>query len=139
VDTILDVRAMKILIIDDHAAFREEVQRILLKNGHEVTGVDNAAGAVPLVESGVFQLVLLDYNLPGLDGLWLLRTARIPRQTKVLLVTAHTHPTLIQTMFRAGVAGYLLKPFDEDDLLRHLEFHFHDRARPSSVTEPGLR
>lgn len=115
---------MKVLLVDDNPAFREEVRRMLERHGHEADEAESASQAIPLVEAGAYDLVLLDYQMPEHDGLWFLRTARRPGRTKVLLVTNHEQPRLITEMFRAGVAGYLIKPFDEDDLLRHMDFHF---------------
>ena len=43
---------------------------------------------------------------------------------KALLVTGHVNRAVIKEMFRAGAAGYIIKPFDEDELMRHIAFHF---------------
>lgn len=110
---------------------------MLSKHRHDADVVESAGEAVPLAETGAYDLVLLDYEMPEHDGLWFLRTARLPSRTKVLLVTAHTHPVLIKEFFRAGAAGYLIKPFEEDDLLRHMDFHFHRPEHGRSTTEAG--
>ncbi len=124
---------MRVLVIDDHEGFREEILAMLGRNGYEADTAGSAMQAVPLVESGAYDLVLLDYQMPEHDGLWFLRTARIPTRTKVILVTCHAYQQLINEMFRAGAAGYLIKPFEEEDLLRHLEFHSHGHT-PHATT-----
>ena len=121
---------MRVLIIDDYKGFRDEVRQILVRHGHEADDIESASEAIAPAETGNYDIILLDYQMPENDGLWFLRNARIPRLTKVLLVTSHTEPRLITEMFRAGAAGYLIKPFDEDDLLRNLAYYTNGRASP---------
>jgi AmiR/NasT family two-component response regulator len=47
---------------------------------------------------------------------------KLPKKTKVLLITAYVNRDVITRMFQLGASGYLIKPFDEDDLLHHIEF-----------------
>lgn len=114
---------MKILVLDDHDGFREEVLGMLTRNRHECTGVGSAEAAIPLAESGDFDLVLVDYSMPTHDGVWFMQHVRLPWKTKAMLVTAHTQRDMMNRMFKLGIVGYLVKPFDEDDLLRHLAFY----------------
>jgi DNA-binding response OmpR family regulator len=120
---------MRVLIIDDHKGFRDELRQMLTRHGHVVDDVESAKDAVAMAETAVYDFLLLDYQMPEYDGLWFLRHARIPRHTKVLLVTSHTHNTLLTEMLRAGAVGYLIKPFDEEDVLRHLAFHSSRRTQ----------
>lgn len=112
-------------MLDDHEGFRREMVEILTRNGHEADGVGRAQDAIPLVESGSYDFVFVDYQMPEHDGLWFMKSITLPRRTKALLVTAHVSTTLINTMFQVGASGYIIKPFEEDDILRHLEFHSH--------------
>ena len=114
---------MKILIVDDHEGMRQELQSILARHGHLANAVGSAGEAAPLIESGEYEVVLLDYRMPEHDGLWLMKNVGLPPRTKVLLITAHVDRRVIDEMFRAGAVGYIIKPFDEADLLRHIEFH----------------
>jgi DNA-binding response OmpR family regulator len=114
---------MKVLVLDDHDGFREEVLAMLSRNNLEGVGVDNAPAAIPLAEEGGFDFVLVDFNMPHHDGVWFMRNVKLPKKTKAMLVTAHIHREMMARMFKLGVAGYLVKPFAEDDLLRHLKFH----------------
>jgi CheY-like chemotaxis protein len=120
---------VKIIILDDHKAFREQVVDILVRNGHEACGVADAADAIPLAESGVYDFILVDFNMPGHDGAWFMKNVKRPLRTKAILVTAHVRRPVIDMMFKAGVCGYLAKPFTEADLLRHLEFHARGAMR----------
>jgi len=120
-------------VLDDHTGFRDEVLALLARNGHEAQGVSTAKAAIPLVESGQFDFVFVDYNMPVHDGMWFMKNVKKPRHTKALLVTAHVNRQMINAMFAVGVAGYIIKPFDEEDLLRHLNFH----AEPGRTTLSG--
>lgn len=114
---------MKILVLDDHRGFREEVESILTRHGHHVVGVESAEQAIPLVENGDYDFVLVDYQMPEHDGIWFMQNVRKPRRTRAILSTAIVNRQIIDAMFKAGASGYLIKPFDEDDLLMHLRFY----------------
>ena len=116
-------KSLRVLIIDDHQAYRADIRKILEEDGHQVDEAVSVTQAIPMVESGNYNMVLLDYRMPGHDGLWMLRNTRVPRHTKVLFVTAHCHNELLMEAFRVGVKGYLIKPFEKEDLLHHLAFH----------------
>ena len=113
---------MRVLILDDHAGFRDEVQGMLARNGHEADSVARAADAIPLVESGRYDFVLVDFSMPEHDGLWFMTSVKLPRHTRALLVTAYVNKQIISAMFKSGASGYIIKPFDEADLIRHLTF-----------------
>ena len=116
-------RCMRILVVDDHEGFRDEVTGILSRNGHYVEGVGTAADAIPIAENGNFDFVLVDYQMPEHDGIWFMRNVSLPERTRALLVTAHTSRYVIHTMFTVGASGYIIQPFSEKELLRHLAFH----------------
>lgn len=119
---------MKILLVDDDKKLLEEVAKILTRNGHSVDCADNAAGAVAMVKSSGYDFVLVDYRMPEHDGLWFLKNAALPRRTKALLVTSYVDRQAISQMFKSGISGYVVKPFDESELLRHLQFHSENRT-----------
>ena len=122
---------MKILIIDDDKDLGTEVVTILKRNGHEAEHVATAREGIPRVESADLDFVLVDYQMPEYDGLWFMKNVRLPLQTKVLLVTSHADREKINNMFHAGISGYVIKPFDEEELLRHLAFHSEARTGAS--------
>jgi DNA-binding response OmpR family regulator len=119
---------VKILLVDDDKKLLEEVAKILTRNGHSVDCADNAAGAVAMVKSSGYDFVLVDYRMPEHDGLWFLKNAALPRRTKALLVTSYVDRQAISQMFKSGISGYVVKPFDESELLRHLQFHSENRT-----------
>ena len=116
---------MKILVIDDHDGFRNEVVNILRNNGNVVNDVDTAAAAIPLVERGDYDFVLVDYNMPVHDGIWFMKHVDKPQHTKILLMTAQENMYVSLLMIQAGGNGYIIKPFDERKLLSNLDYYAH--------------
>ena len=114
---------MKILIVDDHPGLREEIQGMLTRRGHMADAVGSADDALPLLATGDYDFLLVDFQMPVHDGLWLMKHRPRPTRTKALLITAHVDRSVINEMFNAGAVGYIIKPFGEEDLLRHLAFH----------------
>ena len=114
---------MRVLVVDDHQPFREEVLTMLARNSHEGVGAEDARAGISLAQGADFDFVLVDYSMPEHDGIWFLKHAALPRRTKALLVTARGETPLISEAIKLGAVGYLIKPFDEDDLLRHLAFN----------------
>jgi DNA-binding response OmpR family regulator len=125
---------MKILVLDDDASLLEAIRGILEMHQHEVCCVDDAVRAVETVKNDAYDVVLLDYKMPDHDGIWFMQNAGLPRETKVLLMTAYVNRDVIDRMFKLGVSGYIIKPFDAEDLMRHLEF----LAGPSRASSPDL-
>ena len=113
---------MKILVLDDEVSLLESLKRMLEEYNHDVHCSDNAKDAVAKVEQNRYDVVLVDYKMPENDGLWFMRTAKLPRETKVLLITAYVNRRVINQMFELGASGYLIKPFNDEELLRHLSF-----------------
>ena len=114
---------VKILILDDNQALRDAVGGILKALGHAVDTTDDAHAAVKMLVDGEYDFVLVDYKMPVTDGIWFMKNAQIPKRTKVLLMTAYVNKEVIAEMFDLGAVGYLIKPFDTEELVRHLEFH----------------
>ncbi|MFZ2410507.1 MAG: response regulator [Candidatus Methanoperedens sp.] len=114
---------MRILVVDDDRRLLEEINKILSRNGHSVDCIDNATRAVVMAGLSRYDFVLVDYRMPEHDGFWFMKNVSLPRDTKTLLVTSYVDRNVIKQMFNAGISGYVVKPFNESELLRHLEFH----------------
>ena len=114
---------MKVLIIDDDSAVRDGVQKILRGAATEVSVADGARDGVEMAKDGDFDFVLLAYKMAAEDGVWFMENSRISRDTKVLIMTEYVNREAINQMFTLGAVGYLIKPFDAPELLRHIDFH----------------
>ena len=113
---------MRILIVDDDGDLRDAVTAMLARHEFAVECAGGAEPALKCTESGQYDFVLVDYRMPDKDGCWFLERAHLPRQTKVILVTAYLDRAMINRMFQLGASGYLIKPFKEADLMRHISF-----------------
>ena len=114
---------MKILLLDDEEHLLNAVERVLADLGHSVDCTTDAQKAAGMIESGGYDFALVDFMMPVHDGAWFMKTARVPSNTKVLLMTAHVDKDVIKNMFKLGVRGYLIKPLEKEELIKHLAFH----------------
>nr|WP_220495487.1 chemotaxis response regulator CheY [Oceanospirillum sediminis] len=106
---------MKILIVDDFSTMRRIVKNLLrdlgFTNTHEA---DDGLTALPMLETGNFDFLVTDWNMPGMTGFDLLKTCRADPKLKdipILMVTAEAKREQIVAAAQAGVNGYIVKPF----------------------------
>ena len=106
---------MKILIVDDFSTMRRIVKNLLNDLGYSnTTEADDGKTAWPLLQAGEFDFVVTDWNMPGMTGIGLLKQIRADaRMAKlpVLMVTAEAQRDQIIEAAKAGVNGYIIKPF----------------------------
>ena len=121
---------MNVLVLDDEKDLLAAVRGILEADGHVVDTVESAEQAVTMIESGKYDFMLIDYKMPEKDGAWFMRQAKIPRSTKVILMTAYLNKKVADEMFKLGVVGYIVKPFNAEALRRHLAFHSRPKDQP---------
>ena len=108
----------RILIADDEDSLRWVLEKGFRGAGYQVTAVKDGTAAFAQIESGPFDLILLDVRMPGMDGLTLLkRTRELRPDAQIVIMTAHgTMETAIEAM-KQGAYDYLAKPFDLDEAL----------------------
>ncbi len=113
---------MKLLLVEDEARIHGIVARGLREEGHQVDVCERATDAEAQAERIDYDVILLDWMLPDLDGLTLLRRWRERGlDTPILMLTARGEPGERVTGLRAGADDYLPKPFDFEELLARLE------------------
>jgi response regulator NasT len=104
-------RSCRILVADDERAVTTGLQGQLTALGHEVVAmVDDGEHAIEACRRLNPDLVILDIEMPGLDGLAAARQIARDPGTPVIILTAHGHPNLIDQAVQEGVIQYLLKP-----------------------------
>lgn len=108
---------MRILVIEDEVRLADGIRRGLMEHGHVVDvcldGVDGAHLAV----EGVYDLLILDVMLPGMDGFEVLKTVRRSRQLPVLMLTARDSVEDRVRGLEGGADDYLAKPFAFSELM----------------------
>lgn len=107
----------RVLIVDDEPVIRMDLRAMLESMGHTVVGeADNGETALALARSLQPDLVIVDIMMPGMDGIELSRRLAKERIAPVLILTAYSEQAMIEGADKAGVLGYLVKPFREADL-----------------------
>lgn len=133
----------KALVVEDDADIVELVSLYLAKDGWEVESVSDGKRAVERVRRGGYQLVILDLQLPGLDGLSVcaeLRRDRASRAVPVVMVTARGDESDRVVGLEIGADDYMVKPFSPKELLARVRALFRrlDRkAEEEAVTVVG--
>jgi|GEM_PF-606752 len=103
----------RILVVDDEPHVVQIFQDLLAQRGYEVASSSNGDDAIVKVTNGNFDLVLTDINLPGVDGLEVVRAAKAAdKDTCVILITGYASTTTAIDALRQGAYDYITKPFD---------------------------
>ena len=111
-DPAVSVKA-RILVVDDEDQVVQIFRDLLTQQGYEVVSSDNGDDAITKVTTGKFDLVLTDINLPGVDGLEVVRaTKAADKDTVVILITGYASTTTAIDALRQGAYDYITKPFD---------------------------
>jgi PAS domain S-box-containing protein len=111
-----------ILLVEDDAVSRSFVSALLAQHGHSVTPAGSGLEAVTLIEQGSFDLVLMDVQMPGMDGLRAAAEIRkiesaTGRHIPIVAVTAYAMKGDRERCLEAGMDAYLSKPFQANDLM----------------------
>jgi two-component system NtrC family response regulator len=111
------VSELDILIVEDEPYQREMLRDFLLKEGHRVTEAEDGKKALHLLNGSFFDLVLLDFKMPGMNGLEVLQEVkRINPEIDAVIITAYgTVETAVSAM-KAGARDYITKPVELDEL-----------------------
>ena len=113
-------KIIKIVIIDDHQLFREGVKRILaMENNFDVVAEgDDGSTAMQLVEQHQPDVILMDINMPKVNGVEATRQLiESYPDVKVLILSIHDDETYVTHVLKTGASGYLLKEMDADSLI----------------------
>jgi PAS domain S-box-containing protein len=138
----LDLRGMRVLVVEDNASSREILQALLESMTYEVSAVASAEEGIAELEkqAGVrpYRLVVMDWKMPGMDGIKaceaIKRHAGITTKPKMIIVTAYGREEVMQRSAKVGVDGFLLKPVSQSMLFDAIMVAFDkevpDRERP---------
>lgn len=116
---------IKILVVDDTPMIRNIIKDILMKLGYNnIKDAENGIHALQKLKEEKFDLVFLDWNMPGMQGIDVLREMRKSetyKNTPVIMVTAEAEKEKVITAINEGVSDYIVKPFKPTTLKDKIE------------------
>lgn len=121
----VNIQGLKILVAEDNLVNQRLIQKLLEKNGHQVTLVENGDDAVKAFAQEDFALILMDVQMPGIDGLEATRLIREQsgRKVPIIALTAHAMSGDRERFLAAGMDDYIAKPIEARQLLDIIKKH----------------
>jgi CheY-like chemotaxis protein len=119
-------RAQMILVVEDDPANREYATAVLTSEGFEIEAVESAEAALKLIGRRTPDLILMDIQLPGMDGLELTRRLKGDPATEpipIVVMTGQTMPIHQRAAMAAGAAGFIGKPATPAALASEVRMH----------------
>ncbi|WP_041301545.1 response regulator [Hirschia baltica] len=110
----------RVMVVDDSKTMRDMVSFTLKREGYEVVEAEDGIRATEVSGVGIFDLVITDVNMPRKDGITLTKELRMKpqfRSTPILILTTEADATKKAAGKAAGATGWIVKPFDPDQLL----------------------
>lgn len=132
---------VRVLVAEDNAMIRELIEAMLADAGHEVVSVRNGIEAIEALEASDFDVVLMDVQMPELDGIaatrWIRAMSDRVRDIPIIALTAYAMPEDVELCLTAGANAHLSKPIDRNELLR-LASEWSASGRTISVATPHI-
>ncbi len=116
--------AKRILIVDDSPSVRQLVSSTLLGGGYEVVEAENGEEGLQKFDKRPVDLVITDLNMPKVDGIDLIRELRSrpgQRFLPIIMLTTESQEAKKQEARKAGVSGWLVKPFKAEQILAEVK------------------
>ena len=111
-------KIFKILVVDDELALRKSLEIILKGEGYDVATAHGGEETIKMLRSHSFDLVTTCINMPGMNGLQLLKMIKkIFPDMPVIIITAYGTLATARSAIRFGTFDYLMKPFDTEELI----------------------
>ena len=130
---------MNIMLADDDEGLRQVIERIVVEDGYDFCCAGTGSEALALYEAEHPDLVILDVMMPRLDGFEVCAEIRdVLPDTPVLMLSAKGDIVDKKSGFRAGADDYVVKPFNDEELLLRVEALLRRRSRSDGTEAPVL-
>ncbi|SFD90116.1 response regulator transcription factor [Flavobacterium phragmitis] len=126
---------MHILIVEDELGIVQFLKQGLQEEGYQITTANDGSKGFELVQEQKFDLILLDWMLPKINGLDLCKAIRVKDQTTpIIFLTAKD--TVQETIegLKAGANDYIKKPFSFEELVERIKVHFRNKKQTEILT-----
>ncbi|MCD6310438.1 MAG: response regulator, partial [Candidatus Eremiobacteraeota bacterium] len=125
-----------ILVVDDDEIMRDALSDWLTDDGYKVKSVPDGSTALKVLEENRYSLMIVDLKMPGIDGLTVLREARVKYpDLNVIMITAY--PTIDSAVeaIRQGAADYITKPFTPEQIEQAINNLTMEEEKPAAPAE----
>ena len=125
-----DLDGMRLLLVEDNEMNRFIASQSLLLFGCEVDEATNGKEAIERLETNTYDLVLMDIQMPVMDGVEATRTIRetLGLKLPIIALTANAFKHDIQRYLDSGFNDYVIKPYEEDELLRKIARYYKNES-----------
>ncbi|MEA1883584.1 MAG: response regulator [Thermotogota bacterium] len=135
------MKEFRVLVVDDEDDFREIFIKRLKKREFNVTGAESGEKALQILDKQLFDVVILDVKMPGMDGVETLKEMKRMRPLmEVIMLTGHSTVESAIDGMKLGAFDYIMKPADLDELLEKMSQAYEKkRAHEQKIQESRLR
>ena len=124
------IREMKILLIDDDEWIRDSLRIFFEAEDCHVLALETAEEGIAAIKDQTFGLIIVDYKLPGLDGLEFLKRIHNTQPDAIkILITAYRNENVVSEAKKLKVQGFIEKPFTSDTIMASLAYTIKIRVR----------
>ncbi len=126
----VELQRLRILVVDDEESLRDLLSEVLTDDGYDVTTAATAEDALRVFADDPFPLVISDIRMPGMSGIDLLKKIKAENEdTQVVIITSHASLDTAVTALREGAYDYLIKPFEDLDVISAIVNRALDKVR----------
>jgi len=116
------MKGSRVLLVDDETVFTDNMSKLLTSRGYRVTAVNSGDTAMRVLDEEDFDVVVLDLQMPGMDGITTLKEIKkLGLFTETLILTGHGAIDTAMEAVKLGAYDYLTKPCEIDELVAKIE------------------
>lgn len=121
---------IKLLMVDDEVKFLESISKRLVLKNFDVTTAVNGKEAIESAEKGFFDVAVVDFQMPGMDGTQVLRTLKEKHKyLEIIMLTGHATVDSAVECTKLGAFKYLEKPYDFENLVEAIQEAYEARLK----------
>jgi two-component system sensor histidine kinase/response regulator len=131
-----------ILVIDDNISILQYIAKLLMDEGYLVSTCSNGKEALTKTQTQAFNLILLDINLPQMDGFEICRNIKsgnLNQETPIIFITGSTNIESINNAFAVGAIDYITKPFANEELSKRVCTHISLQEKKKLIQQQNQK